>query len=297
MKIISTGITLTLANRDINLNKMGRKDRVKSRARKGVRKRFRGNQHTRINTQQAEQQQQQETDQIINIDQCEHSRVNTPNETASSSKIQHTSANTPKQSDPKITGYRFVDVEISSDMISFLCCPNCKGSGLMLHENFSKKKGFASLLLIKCECGFEKEFYSSQPASAKTHDINRRIIYTMRSIGQGYSLIQKFTALMNMPQPMTQKNYDRSVKIIYEVVQDVAEETMADAATELKENQGTNNPDVSVSCDGKWQRRGFSSLNCSFTAISVDSEKILDTEVMSRYCKRCKGKENLKETD
>ena len=220
--------------------------------------------------------------------------MNTPNETASSSKIQHISTNTPKQSDPKITGYRFVDVEILSDMITFLCCPNCKSSGLMLHENFSKKKGFASLLLIKCECGFEKEFYSSQPASAKTHDINRRIIYTMRSIGQGYSSIQKFTALMNMPQPMTQKNYDRSVKVISEVVQDVAEETMADAATELKENQGTNNPDVSVSCDGTWQRRGFSSLNGSFTAISVDSGKILDTEIMSRYCKSCKGKENLK---
>ena len=167
----------------------------------------------------------------------------------------------------------------------------------MLHENFSKKKGFASLLLIKCECGFEKEFYSSQPAIAKTHDINRRIIYTMRSIGQGYSSIQKFTALMNMPQPMTQKNYDRSVKIISEVVQDVAEETMADAATELKENQGTNNPDVSVSCDGTWQRRAFSSLNGSFTAISVDSGKILDTEIMSHYCKSCKGKENLKKTN
>ena len=129
MKIISTGITLTLANRD----------RVKSRTRISVKKRFRGIQHTRrMNTQETEQQtqQQQETDQIINIDQGEHSRLNTPNETASSSKIQYISTNTPKQSDPKITGYRFVDVE------------KCKSSGLILHENFSKKKGFASLLLI-----------------------------------------------------------------------------------------------------------------------------------------------------
>ena len=64
----------------------------------------------------------------------------------------------------------------------------------------------------------------------------------MRSIGQGYSSIQKFTALMNMPQTMTLKNYDRSVKIISKVVQDVT-----DAANELKEKQGTDNLDVSVS--------------------------------------------------
>ena len=120
--------------------------------------------------------------------------------TASSSKEQHIPTNTAKQSDRKITGYRFVDVEILSDIITLLCCPNCERSGLTLHENFSKMKGFSTLLLIKCDFGFEKEFYLSQHTTAKTHVINRRIIYTMRSIGQGYSSIKKFTDLMNMPQ-------------------------------------------------------------------------------------------------
>jgi hypothetical protein len=122
----------------------------------------------------------------------------------------------------------------------------------------------------------------------------------MRTIGQGHSSLEKFTALMNMPTPMTQKNYDRSVKFMTNIVQNVAEETMTEAAQELKESKGEqvdNIVNISVSCDGSWQRRGFSSLNGSFTAISVDSGKIIDTEVMSRYCKGCKSKAVLKKTD
>ena len=45
--------------------------------------------------------------------------------------------------------------------------------------------GFAYFLSITCkQCDFQKEFYSSQPVE-QSFDINRRIIYAMRSIGQG----------------------------------------------------------------------------------------------------------------
>ena len=71
---------------------------------------------------------------------------------------------------------------------------------------------------------------------------------------------------------------------------------MLEAANDLRTNTNTNNNDIldiGVSCDGTWQRRGYSSLNGTFTAISLDSGKVLDTEVMSRYCKSCKNKEPL----
>ena len=99
-----------------------------------------------------------------------------------------------------------------------LCCPGCKKCSLNLHENFTKKKGFASLLFVKClQCDFEREFYTSQSVDQKC-DINQRIIYAMRSIGQGYSSLGKFTTLMDMPSPMTVKNYDRAVQHITEAV-------------------------------------------------------------------------------
>ena len=53
---------------------------------------------------------------------------------------------TPKKNDPKITGYRLVDMEILSDIIELLCCTECKSSGLKFQEIFARKKGFASKL-------------------------------------------------------------------------------------------------------------------------------------------------------
>ena len=137
---------------------MGRTDRVKSRTRSSCKKRFCGNQHTKV---EMEAEQQQQTDQNISSDQTDQNlssnHINdTPNETVSGSKVEHISTDTPKHSDPIITGYRFIDVEILSDIITILCCPECKSSGLTLHENFNQKKGFASLLLLKCKCGFVK---------------------------------------------------------------------------------------------------------------------------------------------
>ena len=136
---------------------MGKGDRVKSRTIKSKR-RFYGNQHSRKETEQQQQQQpNQQSQQEEQVD-SEHSSVHTPiRKTVSSSKIKDVPTDTPKQIDPNITRYRFVNVEILTDIMRMVCCPDCKESGLLHHENFKKKKGFASLLLIKClQCGFKK---------------------------------------------------------------------------------------------------------------------------------------------
>ena len=43
-----------------------------------------------------------------------------------------------------------------------------------------------------------------------------------------------------------------------------------------------------------WQRKGFSSFNGMFTAISIESGKVVDVGPMSRYCKGCNLKKDLK---
>ena len=55
--------------------------------------------------------------------------------------------------------------------------------------------------------------------------------------------------------------------------------------------------DVVVSCDGTWQKSGFQSPNGVFAVLSVDSGKFLDVEAMSRTCKACCLKTQLKNTD
>ena len=264
---------------------MGKADRVKKSTRKGKRM-FQGNQFTRMNT---------------NSDLTPpSSQQQTPIKTVSSTKVQTFETDTPGKKDKFIDGYRFVDMEILSIVISVLSCPVCQLCSLTLREKFSEKMGFASFLVIKCsDCKFSHDFYTSNPVG-KSYDINLRVIYAMRNIGQGHASIKKFTTLMNMPSPMTVKNYDLAVSKITKHVVNIAEQTMTEAVKEiksLKETPADSIVDIPISCDGSWQRRGFASLNGSFTSISLDTGKIVDIQVMSRYCKGCKSKGPLQKTD
>ena len=92
---------------------------------------------------------------------------------------------------------------------------------------------------------------------------------------------------MGMPKPMTQNNYGKIVTKIANVTKTVAEETMSDAANDIRENVDDDVVDTNVSCDGSWHKRGYSSLNGVFIAISIENGKILDVEAMSHSCKAC----------
>ena len=191
-----------------------------------------------------------------------------------------------------------IDMEVLSDVMTLLCCPNCKNPGLKLLEGSSKKMGLSSFLNIVCEnCDHISDFHTSKKCgSSKSYDVNRRAVYTMRAIGQGFAGLEKFTSLMNMPKPMTQRNYDKIVKTISRYTKEVAEETMAEAVEEVKEGS-IGVVDIGVSVDGSWQRRGYSSLNGVVTAISMTNGKILDCEPMSRICKACNLKNKLRKTN
>ena len=81
-----------------------------------------------------------------------------------------------------------------------------------------------------------------------------------------------------------------------------AENSMKEAAVEIcNKSLLDNHPrpdnsivDTSISCDGSWQKQGYSSLNGFVAALSMESGKVLDIEPMSRYCKACALKEKLK---
>ena len=136
---------------------MEKGDRVNTRTIKSKR-RFYGNQHSRKETEQQQQQPNQQSQQEEQVD-SEHSSVHTPiRKTISSSKIKDVPTDTPKQIDPNITGYRFVDVEILTDM-RMVCCPDCKESGLLLHENFKKRRDLLlSCLSNVCSVDLKKNF-------------------------------------------------------------------------------------------------------------------------------------------
>jgi hypothetical protein len=59
--------------------------------------------------------------------------------------------------------------------------------------------------------------------------------------------------------------------------------------------------DTSVALDGqrrqRWQRQGYSCLNGVVTAISVPNGKVIDVEVMSKYCNVCACHQHISKTD
>ena len=97
-----------------------------------------------------------------------------------------------------------------------------------------------------------------------------------------------------MPPPVTPKNHHAVANKIKDAARTVAEASMAASADEAKQNDGT--ADISVSMDGTWQKRGFSSLNGVVVAVSTSNFKVLHVEIMSGNCKACSFKEDFRKT-
>ena len=180
----------------------------------------------------------------------------------------------------KLDGHRFVDMDIFSNIINCLACPKCFDSNMVVEENYEKKKGLASFIHISCNnCEFSKESYTSKTLKKEEvrkgmnpHDINYRAVNAARTVGQGYAGLEKFCGMLNLPEPMTNNNFDLISNIFSVAAKEVAEKRMLDAANELRHG---------VSVDGTWQRRGFVSLNGTVAAISMIMAKLL----MLRSCK------------
>ena len=55
---------------------------------------------------------------------------------------------------------------------------------------------------MKCE--YKNDFFTSEKVG-RSFEINQRIVYSMRSLEQSYTSIEKFNALMNISPAMTKK--------------------------------------------------------------------------------------------
>ncbi len=108
------------------------------------------------------------------------------------------------------TGYRFIDIDILSGIFKILFCPHCMTqNSLTVEDDLTKKNGCASHLMLACqECDWSHNFYTSKKTKG-SYEVNRRLVYGMRSIGSRYSSAKKFCAVMNIPTLPTKNNYSR----------------------------------------------------------------------------------------
>ena len=117
----------------------------------------------------------------------------------------------------------------------------------------------------------------------------------MRSIGVGHASLGKMCCHLNMPKPMNSKNYDKLSDTLSDAVKIEAERSMMDVVDELRGENET--ADASVSVDGTWQRKGFTSTLGVVTAISVDKGKVVDCVILSKSSKGCTRMEKVRMWD
>ena len=185
------------------------------------------------------------------------------------------------------TGYRLLDVEILAEVFGKLTCPECMNTSLQLYDEIGKKNGCANLLVIVCDsCQWFHSFYTSKEVKG-TYEVNRRLVYGMRLIGNSFSGLKKLVAVMNMPSLPTKNNYSKLNKSLRSVVHNVAQESMQNAGKKVKAMLSGEGSDCGVSVDGSWQKPGYILLNGCVSVISMDTGKVLDVEAMSRNCKQC----------
>ena len=105
----------------------------------------------------------------------------------------------------KLTGFRFLDLEIVSAIVSPLCCcSTCNQASLSLSENFSRKKGLASALVIECSLYYCNNAFYTSKRNSKAFAVNVRPVYhCMKACGWGYAGLEKFAAVMNFPKFVT----------------------------------------------------------------------------------------------
>eukprot|EP00795_Rhopilema_esculentum_P001535 gene1535-15984_t len=199
-----------------------------------------------------------------------------------------------EQPEKLATGYRFFDIGILSGVFDMLVCPDCMTQSLSLDDDLPRKNGCASRLMLVCkECEWSHIFFTSKQING-AFEVNKRLVYGMRSIGIGYSGAKKFCAVLNIPTLPTKNNFSKLNKTLLSAVYDVANDSMKQAGEEVKKTQiGENSADCGVSVDGCWQKRGFVSLNGCVAALSIDNGKVLDVEPMSRHCKQCQLQSKL----
>ena len=196
-----------------------------------------------------------------------------------------------------------MDMEILAEMFNILCCPECKNSGIKLQKD--KRYGLATKCKLLCTtCCYEKIFWTSRKVErkegenrGKAFEVNQRLTYSMRSIGVGLKGSETFLSLMNLPPPVHTTVHDKNVRSLNVAVKSVATDAMMDACEEIRHAAPTDITETSVSCDGTWQKRGHVSLNGAVAVLSTVTGKVLDIEVMSRYCNKCTFNEKRKYTD
>ena len=181
-----------------------------------------------------------------------------------------------------------MDLSILFNVFNVLKCPHCS-CDIDSHVHMKKKCGYSNYIVLQCEnieCGWRYSFNSSKK-QGRSYEMNVRSVLAFREIDKGHNAMTTFNKVMNMPAPLTRRNFTKiQNKKFLPVVKKLANDSMVNNAFKIRESRNDDR-ECGVSIDGTWQKRGYSSHNGVVTVISLDTQKFLDVEVLSDKCQQC----------
>lgn len=121
-------------------------------------------------------------------------------------------------------------------------------------------------------------------------------MYGLRCIGKGLLTEQTLCSILNLPPPPTKFSpyngilQNKYKKVAFDSMKNAVEGAVQENKLIIEKEKRTapdlvlEPRDISGGFDGTWQRRGHQSLNGVVTCTSIDSGKIMDVEVLSKFC-------------
>lgn len=206
----------------------------------------------------------------------------------------------------KVNSFKIIDAaSLQTFLTSSAICSSCKSAKgkLKLWQDDSKKKGLKETLFSVCShCSNKVYFDTSQQTIDNRHaEVNVRCIQAGLATGNGLSNLQNICGILNLPKPVTSKNYNNTLKLLSQHSVAEADSSMQNSVAYLKEVMQKDGEaadadrcyHVSVTLDGTWQKRyGFNSLLGVVFLISVLTGEVLDYVVKSKVCFECKSRNN-----
>ncbi|XP_067213596.1 uncharacterized protein [Linepithema humile] len=199
-----------------------------------------------------------------------------------------------------------IDVGHNNIIINFLTvftflsqCLKCKKCDGDVTFSRTCDRGLGFNLVIKCKCN-DQQRISSSPLVNGAYEINRRLMFVMRILGLGLRSINTFCSLMELSSGFANGTYYAFITNLLEAAKSTFEVIQRKAIAEERQKNaeaGNEETHLSVSGDGSWKRRGFSSLFGIATLIGKYTHKVLDFIVKSSFCQSCSNWASKKGTN
>ena len=170
---------------------------------------------------------------------------------------------------------------------------------------FAIFREFSKFFKFFCDfCDFRKRLNDSTSVSSP-FEINILATVAFRGIGCGYSAMKDWCGTMNFSHCLSKNGYQKLQKRIndaskaaFEQVSKKSVETIFDVYGKqgiLPDEDGIL--DIGVSFDGSWQKRGHSSHNGLASVIDLETGLLIDFEVLSNFCIKCKIAEDAEQIE